>query len=410
MRDFRDAKAMAHTLRESLTAKTINISHGESLELVSKMLGVADWNTMSALLQADRRDTGVIPAAKLKSGSASYPAIPIRDLVPFPASTYPLFVGREKTKQALNHAFERGREVVLAIQREAAVDEPGFKDVYEIGVLAQLLQLERLPDDTLKVMVQARRRVAIRRFVAETGGFEAEVTEVSDGPIREAPGLIQEAVKRFEGYAAAREIRIPQIWPLLDQTRDPGRVADMIATYIALPISDRQRLLATLDPVMRLERVAALMDFSTLPFSPVLEATRRLAFDYANRRNRQYATLEHLLLALIDDADACLVMRACNADLGALKADLLGYLDNEPKDLVIRNGGDARPTPAFQRVTQRATLHAQESGQPLVTGAHILLAIFPETRSLAARLLDQQGVSRRRAAGAIAHGIDKQTG
>ena len=143
MRDFRDAKTMAQTLRESLTTKAINISHSESLELVSKILGVADWNTLSALLQAERHDTG-IPAVKRQTGAASYPAIPLRDLVPFPAATYPLFVGREKSMQALNHAFEHECEVVLAIQKEAGVDEPGFADVYEIGVLAELLELERL--------------------------------------------------------------------------------------------------------------------------------------------------------------------------------------------------------------------------------------------------------------------------
>ena len=143
MRDFRDAKAMAQSLRESLTTKAINISHGESLELVSKMLGVADWNTLSALLQVDRRDPG-IAAVKSPTATTSYPAIPIRDLVPFPAAIYPLFVGREKTMQALNQAFERQREVVLAIQRQSGVDEPGLEDLYEIGVLAQLLEVERL--------------------------------------------------------------------------------------------------------------------------------------------------------------------------------------------------------------------------------------------------------------------------
>jgi ATP-dependent Lon protease len=135
MRDFRDAKAMAQTLRESLTTKAINISHSESLELVSRMLGVANWNTLSALVQTDRREHGM-PVAPRQTGTASYPAIPIRDLVPFPTATYPLFVGREKTMQALNQAFERRREVVLAIQRQSGVDEPGFEDVHEIGVLA----------------------------------------------------------------------------------------------------------------------------------------------------------------------------------------------------------------------------------------------------------------------------------
>jgi ATP-dependent Lon protease len=392
MRDFRDAKAMAHSLRESLTTKAITISHGESLELVSKMLGVADWNTLSALLQADRRDTGIAVAPR-QTGTASYPAMPLRDLVPFPTATYPLFVGRIKTMQALDQAFEGQRELVLAVQRESGVDEPGFADVYEIGVLAQLLELERLGDGTLKVLAQVQRRVEIRRFVGEGGGgaFQAEVADISEGPIAEAPELIQQAIKRFETYTEARELRIPQIWPLLAQTRDPGRVADMIATRLALPIRDKQSLLATLDPVARLKQVGELMNFS-VP-SPTLDATGRRALDYANQRHHQYATLEHLLLALIDDPDAAAVMRSCNADLGALKASLLGYLDNELKHIVIENGGEAKPTAAFQRVAQRATLDAQAWGRSLVTGTHQLLAIFQESRSPAVRFLGEQGVS-----------------
>ena len=406
MRDFRDAKAMAQTLRESLTTKTVNISHSESLELVSKMLGVSDWNTLSALLQADRRDTEA-PVIQRQTGTASYPAVPIRDLVPFPTATYPLFVGREKTMRALNNAFERQREVVLAIQRESGVDEPGFADLYEIGVLAQLLEVERLGDGTLKVLVRARRRVAIRRFVGETGAFQADVADLSEGPIPDAPDLIQMVVKRFETYAAAREIRIPQISPPLDQTRDPGRVADIIATHMVLRISDKQGLLATIDPVARLKRVDALMDLPTLSVSPTLEVTRRRALDYANQRKHQYATLEHLLLALVDDADASAVMRACNADLGALKASLLSYLDKQLNNLVIENGGGAKPTAAFQRVAQRAELHAQELGRPVITGANTLLGILPETRSPAAHLLGLQGVSRERAANFIAQDIVK---
>jgi ATP-dependent Lon protease len=403
MRDFRDAKAMAQTLRESLDHKAINISHSESLELVSKMLGIADWNTLSALLQADRRDTAA-PVEKPRTGMASYPAIPLRDLVPFPTATYPLFVGREKTVAALNLAFERQREVVLAIQMEASVNEPGFQDVYEIGVLAQLLELEPLGDGTLKILTQVHRRVVIHRFNMETDGFQAEVADVSEGPIPDAPELIQRVVGRFERYASAREIRIPQIWPLLDQTRDPGRVADIIAARLALPISDKQSLLATLDPILRLKRVLALMD-STPPVSPTLEGTIQRALDHANQRNHQYATLEHLLLALIDDADASAVMRAGNADLGALKGNLVSYLDNQLKDIVIEKGSDTQPTAAFQRVAHRAALNAQQLGRLAVTGANSLAAIFPETRSPAARLLGEQGLSHGRVVDIIAQDI-----
>jgi ATP-dependent Lon protease len=257
MRDFRDAKTMAQTLRESLTTKAVAISHSESLELVSRMLGVADWNTLSALLQAGRRDTET--AAKSPAEENIHPAIPIRDLVPFPTMIVPLFVGGEKTMRALDHAFQGHREVVLAVQRESGIDEPGFKDVYEVGVLARLLELERLDGGTLKILVQAHRRVIIRRFHGEVGAFQAEIADVSEGPIPDAPGLILRAVERFESYAAARQIQLRQTWPPLQQTRDPGRVADIISTHMALPIEDKQSLLATLDPVARLERVDALM-------------------------------------------------------------------------------------------------------------------------------------------------------
>src|SRR6187402_2457146 len=196
MRDFRDAKAMALTLRESLTTKAVTISHSESLELVSRMLGIADWNTLSALLQSARRDT-VAPVVKLRTTTALYPAIPLRDLVPFPNATYPLFVGREKTVHALNEAFEGGREVVVAIQREAAVDEPRFSDVYEIGILAQLLELETLRDGTLRVLTRGLRRVALRSFAAEPAAYQAEVAEISEGAARDARDLIRRIYQRF---------------------------------------------------------------------------------------------------------------------------------------------------------------------------------------------------------------------
>jgi ATP-dependent Lon protease len=259
MRDFRDAKTMAQTLRDSLTAKAVTISHSESLELVSRMLGVPDWNTLSAMLHAVRRDAAA-PATRLSGEAVSFPAIPIRDMVPFPAMTFPLFVGREKTMRALDRAFERHREVVLAVQRESGVDEPGLDDIHEVGVLAKLLELQRLDGGTLKVLVQAHRRVMICRFLGEMGAFQAEIANLSEGPIPDAPELILQAVGRFEKYATERQVEIPQIWPPLRETRDPGRVADIISIFLVLPIREKLNLLATLDPVARLERVDALLN------------------------------------------------------------------------------------------------------------------------------------------------------
>jgi len=402
MRDFRDAKAMAQTLRDSLTTKTITISHSESLELVARMLGLADWNTLSALLQADRSDGRNAVAAR-STGTVSYPAIPIRDLVPFPTATYPLFVGRAKSVNALNQALERQREVVLAIQRDGVVDEPGSADVYEIGVLAQLTEIAQMADGTLKVLVETRRRVAIRRFVGEGVAFQADVADLNEGPIPDAPFLIKRAATRFESYAAARGIQ--KTWPSLDRLRDPGRVADIIAARLVLPISDKQDLLATLDPVTRLERVAVFLDVSVVPLSAALEATTRRALEFATQRRSHHATLEHLLYALIDDTDASAVMRACNVDPGALRATLVGALDDILATLtmgVLPNGAAAKPSPAFERVLQSTEIHARELNHAVVTGANVLMAIFPETRSPAARLLGQYGVTRERVTDFIA--------
>ena len=281
MRDFRDAKTMAQTLRESLTTKSVTISHSESLELVSRMFGLADWNTLSAMLQSTRRDT-TTPAGKRHGEATSYPAIPLRDFVPFPSvnfaiyvgrggckgsyrpapqsTDFPMFAWREKTIRTLNHAFGHRREVVLAVQKQADVDEPGFEDIHEIGVLARLIQSDRQDDGTLRVFVEAHRRVVICRFLGAMDAFEAEISDLSEGPVPYAPDLILKAIALFERYAAAHQIQMRQTWPTLRQTRDPGRAADMIATYLALPIDEKQNLLATLDPVARLERVNALLE------------------------------------------------------------------------------------------------------------------------------------------------------
>ncbi|MCG2631276.1 LON peptidase substrate-binding domain-containing protein [Bradyrhizobium sp. WYCCWR 13023] len=399
---------MAQTLRESLTTKAVTISHSESLELVSRMLGIADWNTLSALLHAERGDLSA-PPAKLKTTTAYYPAVPLRDLVPFPNATYPMFVGRESTIQALNQAFEGGREVVLAIQREAGVDDPRFADVYEIGVLAQLLELEPLGDGTFRVLTRGLRRVAIGSFAVEAAAYRAEAADVSEAAVRDARDLIRSIYQRFQDYTAAHGILVPDIWLFFDQTRDPGQIADIVATRMKLPIKDKYQLLATLDPMKRLERIEALLDLPQRPVSASYMATKRKALEYADRRRHQYATLEHLLLALTDDADASAVMRACEADLGKLRQSLTQYLDNELKHIVTE-GGSAVPTPAFERVEQRAALHAQEVGDPAVTGVNALVALFPETRSPAARMLAEQGVSRFRVDKAIVRNAAKDKG
>jgi hypothetical protein len=136
-------------------------------------------------------------------------------------------------------------------------------------------------------------------------------------------------------------------------------------------------------------------------------ATMHRALAYAHERKHRYATLEHLLLALIDDVDASAVMKACEMDLGALKDKLTNYIDHDLKTLVTNDGGEPKHTAGFQRVVQRAAHYAEGRGRPTRTGAELLVAIFAETESPAARLLGGQDVTRQDALNFIIHGIVK---
>src|SRR5687768_14869097 len=144
--------------------------------------------------------------------------------------------------------------------------------------------------------------------------------------------------------------------------------------------------------------------------SPDLEQTLRRALAYANDRRNDYATLEHLLLALVDDQDAIAVMRACNVDVERLRRDLSDYVDNQLGNIVGSHHAEAKPTAGFQRVLQRAAIHVQSSGREEVTGANILVALFSERESHAVYFLQEQNMSRLDAVNYISHGIAKRAG
>ncbi len=145
-------------------------------------------------------------------------------------------------------------------------------------------------------------------------------------------------------------------------------------------------------------------------FSKSLEASLHRALEYANERNHEYATLEHLLLALVDDRDASAVMRACSVDIEALRRRITEYLDTELGGLVVKGSTEAQPTTGFQRVIHRAVVHVQSSGREEVTGANVLIAIFAERESHAAFFLQEQEMTRFDAVQYISHGIAKRPG
>ena len=145
-------------------------------------------------------------------------------------------------------------------------------------------------------------------------------------------------------------------------------------------------------------------------FTDSLEKALHRALSLANERSQEYATLEHLLLALIDDPDAAAVMRACNVELEILRENLSDYIDTELANLVTGYDEDSKPTAGFQRVIQRAVIHVQSSGREEVTGANVLVAIFAERESHAAYFLQEQDMTRYDAVNFISHGIAKRSG
>ena len=145
-------------------------------------------------------------------------------------------------------------------------------------------------------------------------------------------------------------------------------------------------------------------------FSNSLEESLHRAIEYANERHHEYATLEHLLLSLLDDRDAASVMRACNVDMDRLRAKLTDFIDKELSNLVLDQDGEAQPTASFQRVIHRAVVHVQSSGREEVTGANVLVAVFAERESNAAFFLTEQDMTRFDAVNFISHGISKRAG
>ena len=145
-------------------------------------------------------------------------------------------------------------------------------------------------------------------------------------------------------------------------------------------------------------------------FSRSLEQSLHRALALANERHHEYATLEHLLLALVDDQDAAAVMRACNVDIDKLRRNLVSYVETELENLVTEGSEDSKPTAGFQRVIQRAVIHVQSSGREEVTGANVLVAIFAERESHAAYFLQEQEMTRYDAVNYISHGIAKRPG
>ncbi|MDO7632835.1 MAG: endopeptidase La [Paracoccaceae bacterium] len=189
--------------------------------------------------------------------STSYPVLPLRDIVVFPHMVVPLFVGRDKSVRALEEVMAEDRQILLSSQMDASVDDPADDGIYRTGVLANVLQLLKLPDGTVKVLVEGKTRVAITKFVSNPSFFEAEaeVLHEVDGDQSVTEALVRGVADEFERYAKIKKNIPEEALSAVSDANDPARLADLVAGHLGIEVAQKQTLLETLDISERLEKV-----------------------------------------------------------------------------------------------------------------------------------------------------------
>ena len=191
----------------------------------------------------------------------SYPVLPLRDIVVFPHMIVPLFVGREKSVRALEQVMDQDKQILLSSQSNPAEDEPQSDGIFKVGVLANVLQLLKLPDGTVKVLVEGRSRVAIKKFVENEQYFEAEaeLLEEVDGDLVSTEALVRSVSSEFEQYAKIKKNIPEEALSAIGETRNPSKLADLASGHLGVEVDQKQDLLETLVVSERLEKVYGLM-------------------------------------------------------------------------------------------------------------------------------------------------------
>ena len=193
--------------------------------------------------------------------SHSYPVLPLRDFVVFPHMIVPLFVGREKSVRALEEVMQDDKQILLSSQMDPSVDDPKADGIYRTGVLASVLQLLKLPDGTVKVLVEGRARVRITGFVENENFFEATAERLTETPgdADSVTALVRSVAQEFERYAKIKKNIPEEAMAAVAESREPAKLADVASGHLGIDVAQKQDLLETLDVAERLEKVYGLM-------------------------------------------------------------------------------------------------------------------------------------------------------
>src|SRR5438477_3267983 len=206
--------------------------------------------------------TSAKPKPLLAGESRAYPVLPLRDIVVFPHMIVPLFVGRDKSIKALEEVMRSDTFILLATQRNASDDDPATDSIYETGTLASVLQLLKLPDGTVKVLVEGAARAQVKGYTDRSEYFEAKAVVLGDdsGEQVEAEALARSVVNEFENYVKLNKKVSPEVVGVVQQIEDYAKLADTVASHLAVKIPEKQGILETPSVTERLEKVLGLME------------------------------------------------------------------------------------------------------------------------------------------------------
>src|ERR1700728_2387879 len=288
------------------------------------------------------------PKPPLMAGeSRAYPVLPLRDIVVFPHMIVPLFVGREKSIKALEEVMRSDTFILLATQKNAADDDPATDSIFGIGTLASVLQLLKLPDGTVKVLVEGAARAQVKSYTDREDYYEADAVVIADstGDQVEAEALARSVVNEFEGYVKLNKKVSPEVVGVVQQIDDYAKLADTVASHLAVKIPDKQMILETPSVTERLEKVLGLME-SEISVLQVEKRIRTRVKRQMEKTQREYYLNEQ--------------MKAIQKELGDEEGrDELAELEDKIKKTKLSKEARDKATHELKKLRQMSPMSAE---------------------------------------------------
>src|SRR5476651_611091 len=288
------------------------------------------------------------PKPHLQPGETrAYPVLPLRDIVVFPHMIVPLFVGRDKSIKALEEVMRSDTFILLATQKNASDDDPATDAIFEVGTLASVLQLLKLPDGTVKVLVEGATRAKVLKYTDRSEYYEADATAIVDdmGDSVEAEAMARSVVTEFENYVKLNKKVSPEVVGVIQQIEDHAKLADTVASHLAVKIPDKQEILETPVVTRRLEKVLGLME-SEISVLQVEKRIRTRVKRQMEKTQREYYLNEQ--------------MKAIQKELGDEDGkDEMSELDERIKKTKLSKEARDKATAELKKLRQMSPMSAE---------------------------------------------------